>query len=81
MLDWHWTQFFRAAAYCMDGDHANAQTAMQEGLSLRPDIAAVFWEELLYWNKGGETDQLLDNFRAGLVACGLDIPERPTPAN
>jgi adenylate cyclase len=72
---------FLAAARCLQGNVADGEAAVARALELKPDWIEAFWDEAEFWNLGGETVALIDVWREGLIACGLDIPERPVPTD
>lgn len=81
MPEFHWTLFGLAAAHCAKGEIDAGKSELTRGLSIMPYVAEAYWDEADFWNMGKDTEALVMNWREGLIACGLDIPERPTVVN
>jgi adenylate cyclase len=78
--EWHyWTHAYRAAAQCQLGEIERGQEALQQALEMKPDFAEVLWPESEFWNQGGDTRAMEDNWVAGLETCGFELPPRPEP--
>ena len=68
---------FLAAAHCADNDIESGRMVLEAALQANPDLAAVYWSELYFWQKGPDARPLLESVAAGLEACGWDVPPDP----